>query len=85
MSYDYTVCKRSLECLFGLGTLSKIKNPSTGLHIVGAQVPSCREETGRQNDLRGLIWGLYGASLKRDTSFRECTRPEIVKHQYATH
>ncbi|GFX71151.1 uncharacterized protein TNCV_3649161 [Trichonephila clavipes] len=25
MSYDYTACKKSLECLFGLGALGKIK------------------------------------------------------------
>ncbi|GFV98397.1 hypothetical protein TNCV_623561 [Trichonephila clavipes] len=26
MSYDYTACKRSLECLFGLGALGKIES-----------------------------------------------------------
>ncbi|GFY24224.1 hypothetical protein TNCV_1012751 [Trichonephila clavipes] len=26
MSYDYTACKRSLECLFGLGALGKINS-----------------------------------------------------------
>ncbi|GFU89160.1 hypothetical protein TNCV_2896081 [Trichonephila clavipes] len=30
LSYDYTACKISLECLFGLSALGKIKsNPST--------------------------------------------------------
>ncbi|GFV62268.1 hypothetical protein TNCV_985321 [Trichonephila clavipes] len=32
MSYDYTACKLSLECLFGLDALGKIENPSTGSH-----------------------------------------------------
>ncbi|GFV21866.1 hypothetical protein TNCV_4525531 [Trichonephila clavipes] len=32
MSYDYTACKRSLECLFGLGALGKIKKPSAVSH-----------------------------------------------------
>ncbi|GFT41068.1 hypothetical protein TNCV_1098311 [Trichonephila clavipes] len=31
MSHDYTACKRSLECLSGLGALGKI-NPGTGSH-----------------------------------------------------
>ncbi|GFW17571.1 transposable element Tcb1 transposase [Trichonephila clavipes] len=32
MSYDYTACKRSLECLFGLSALGKIKNPIADSH-----------------------------------------------------
>ncbi|GFS88170.1 hypothetical protein TNCV_765221 [Trichonephila clavipes] len=31
MSYDYTACKRSLECLIGNILWTKL-NPSTGLH-----------------------------------------------------
>ncbi|GFV53323.1 histone-lysine N-methyltransferase SETMAR [Trichonephila clavipes] len=30
--YDYGACKKSLECLFGLGALGKTKIPCTVLH-----------------------------------------------------
>ncbi|GFV38387.1 hypothetical protein TNCV_4958301 [Trichonephila clavipes] len=48
-SYDYVAFKRSLECLFGLGALGKIKF-LVPFHIVRAQVTSSVEEkTGHQN------------------------------------
>ncbi|GFY35111.1 hypothetical protein TNCV_5044861 [Trichonephila clavipes] len=74
MSYDYTACKRSLECLFGLGALDKIKNPSTGSH---------------RQELRCLPLGvkitysnwylLYDATLKSDTSFWGMSKSAKVK------
>ncbi|GFV49644.1 hypothetical protein TNCV_1959521 [Trichonephila clavipes] len=63
MSYDYTAYKRSLS-LFGLGAHSKTKS----------------EDRFTSSELRGGNWAsklpvaigihLYGAALKRDTSFR---------------
>ncbi|GFW58954.1 hypothetical protein TNCV_2830601 [Trichonephila clavipes] len=42
MSYDYTECKRSLECLFDLSVLNKIK-PGTGLHRQSSSASLCGE------------------------------------------
>ncbi|GFW20687.1 uncharacterized protein TNCV_1049101 [Trichonephila clavipes] len=67
MSYDYTACKRSLECLFGLGHLVRIKILAQ-IRIVGTQVPPSTKETGCQNYLRWLVSALYGAALRRDVA-----------------
>ncbi|GFX86245.1 hypothetical protein TNCV_2561271 [Trichonephila clavipes] len=53
MSYDYAAYKKSLECLFGLGALDKIKLLLL-FHIVRVQVPPSGEETGPKITLRGL-------------------------------
>ncbi|GFW63719.1 hypothetical protein TNCV_4940111 [Trichonephila clavipes] len=66
MSCDYATCKRSLERLFGLGALGKIKF-LLQFGIVRAQGPPSGEETERQNYLRHLLFHLHGAALKTDT------------------
>ncbi|GFT82479.1 hypothetical protein TNCV_3350551 [Trichonephila clavipes] len=38
MSYDYVACKRSPECLFGLGALGKVKFQRTVFHCQSAGI-----------------------------------------------
>ncbi|GFX43502.1 hypothetical protein TNCV_4875221 [Trichonephila clavipes] len=45
MSYDYAPCSRSLDCLFGLGSLGKIKFQER-FRFVRAQVPLSGKEIG---------------------------------------
>ncbi|GFV43084.1 hypothetical protein TNCV_5027741 [Trichonephila clavipes] len=67
MLHDYTACKRSLECLFGLGDLGKLNlsagslRQSSSASLLGGDWVS---ELLAVIDIR-----LYGAALKRDTSF----------------
>ncbi|GFV65754.1 hypothetical protein TNCV_4153901 [Trichonephila clavipes] len=63
MLYDYTVCERSLECLFGLDALGKIKSwykfTSSDLRCLplGRKLPAA------------IGIRPYGAALKSDTNF----------------
>ncbi|GFX92853.1 transposable element Tcb2 transposase [Trichonephila clavipes] len=72
MSYDYVVCRKSLEFLFGLGVLGNIKIQNTAIARV------------RASKLPAAIGiRVYDAGLKRDTSSRECTRSAMVKLESA--
>ncbi|GFX96412.1 hypothetical protein TNCV_2055291 [Trichonephila clavipes] len=77
MPYDFAACQRSLECMFGLGALGKIKFPMQ-FYIVRAQIPPSVEDTGRQNYNVCAAIGihLYGAALKSNTSSRGPTKSE---------
>ncbi|GFV52466.1 HTH_Tnp_Tc3_2 domain-containing protein [Trichonephila clavipes] len=61
MSFDYTACKRCLECLFSLGALDKIKIRSTVLH---------RQSSGTS------LWGENCASKLLMTT-GECGRTQL--------
>ncbi|GFS57275.1 hypothetical protein TNCV_491681 [Trichonephila clavipes] len=83
MTYDYVACKRSLECMFGLGVLNRIKFLKQ-VRIVRAQVPPSEEETGHQNYLRQMnslaasVKLTYSASMvDRLTDFCLKVRHEI--------
>ncbi|GFT29085.1 adhesion G protein-coupled receptor B2 [Trichonephila clavipes] len=67
MSYDSVACKRSLDGLFGLGVFGRIKLLAWR-SIVRALCPPSKEETGRQNYLRRLVYQQNGAAQKRDTN-----------------
>ncbi|GFV96853.1 hypothetical protein TNCV_4350661 [Trichonephila clavipes] len=82
MSYDYTACKRSLECLAWV-LLAKL-NPTTGSHRQSSGASS-REENGRQNYLRRLVSANRVPNKKEIPASRECTRSAMVKHQSAAH
>ncbi|GFX26619.1 hypothetical protein TNCV_4536301 [Trichonephila clavipes] len=63
MSHDYTACERSLECLFGLSALGKIKYQYR-FALSRAQVPPSEEETGCQNYLRQLVSPIWCPAKK---------------------
>ncbi|GFY27163.1 hypothetical protein TNCV_2067841 [Trichonephila clavipes] len=68
MLYDYAAWKTSLVCLYGLDAFCKIEF-LVWFRIV-THVPLSGEDAGRQNYLRRSASHLYGAALKRDTSYR---------------
>ncbi|GFX55231.1 hypothetical protein TNCV_1156881 [Trichonephila clavipes] len=57
------IFKISLECLFGLGAVGKIKL-LVQFPIVRAQIPSSEEETKRPNNIAAIGIYRYGAKLK---------------------
>ncbi|GFY07543.1 uncharacterized protein TNCV_3650501 [Trichonephila clavipes] len=67
MLYGYAAHKGSLECLFDLGVLGKIKS-LVQIRIVRAQVPPSGEEIRHQNYIVEIGIHLDGATLKSDTS-----------------
>ncbi|GFW74035.1 hypothetical protein TNCV_545591 [Trichonephila clavipes] len=80
MSYDYTACERSLECLFSLSALVKIKI-LVQARIVRAQVPSSGEETGCQNYLWQLVSSICVVTRYKGISVRgKCTMFAKVKN-----
>ncbi|GFX88697.1 uncharacterized protein TNCV_4636181 [Trichonephila clavipes] len=74
MSYDYIACKSSLECLFGLDVLGKIKS-------YYRFASSYREKTGYQNYLRRLVSAYMVPHLKEIPASGECTRSAMEKLQ----
>ncbi|GFX07762.1 hypothetical protein TNCV_4160311 [Trichonephila clavipes] len=80
MSYHYTACKRSLECLLGWGALGNFKSSTASLRQSSSgssQLPSSGMKLGvKFTD--GDWCPPYGAALKRDISFEEFTRPAMV-------
>ncbi|GFT74025.1 hypothetical protein TNCV_3707611 [Trichonephila clavipes] len=80
MSYDYTACKRSLECLFGLGALGKIKS-----QYRFASSGACLWRGNWALKLFAVTGiHLYGAALKKGIpASGKCTRSAMVKHQSA--
>ncbi|GFW99708.1 hypothetical protein TNCV_3419391 [Trichonephila clavipes] len=78
MSYDYAACQRSLEYLFRLDAIGKIKF-LIQFRIFKAQVPpSEKEETVLQNHIEAIDIHLYIATLKLIPAFGQYTRSAVV-------
>ncbi|GFY27040.1 hypothetical protein TNCV_2066611 [Trichonephila clavipes] len=74
--HDDGTCERSLECLFGLGAVGKIKFLRMFRHV-RAQVLSSAEETWLQNYLRQLVLYLNDATVRKIPAHGESTRSAI--------